>query len=362
MSDPAAEARFAETLRSLVEGVPWCCDNAIVTPTSIEMRGWALAPGGDPKAVRFYANDVECTERLWPIHRPDLAQLLWFLPEAGSSGFRCRVEVDTKPLFASGHVELQLRSADTGKPFDPELSYYLPDVAADTLPFPDAPRRTRVHGSDREMGFRLEGYSAYVKLQKVLARHGRALDDGLRILDWGCGCGRLIRYLSGLRRSQVTGVDIDADNVAWCREHLPFGRFEAIATAPPMSFAAESFDVVIGISIFTHLAEAEQLAWLRELRRITAPGALLLMTTHGQTAAYRSALPPEQLDAWRTAGFLDRGRDAALDGVLADPEYYRTVFHSRAYIESRWSEYLEVVDFRPGFIGNNQDLVVLRRR
>jgi SAM-dependent methyltransferase len=361
MPDAPRDERFAEALRSMVQGVPWCCDNVLVTPTSIEMRGWALAPHASPRAVRFFANDVECTERLWPIHRPDLSQLLWFLPNAGDSGFRCRVEVDTRALFASGHVELQLRSSETGAPFDAETSYYVPDVEADRVPFPDGPRRARVHGSEREMGFRLEGYSAYVKLQKLLRRHGRGLDDGLRILDWGCGCGRLSRYFSGLQRSTLAGVDIDADNVAWCREHLRFGTFAAIATAPPMPLPEASFDLAIGISIFTHLSETDQIAWLRELHRIAAPGALLLMTTHGTTAAYRSALSPEALAAWQAAGFLDRGRDAALDSVLADHEYYRTVFHTPAYVRSRWSQYFDVVELLPGFIGNNQDLVVLRK-
>jgi len=43
---------------------------------------------------------------------------------------------------------------------------------------------------------------------------------------------------------------------------------------PPMSYEDNMFDFVYSISIFTHLPEDMQFAWLQELQRITKPGGI----------------------------------------------------------------------------------------
>jgi hypothetical protein len=58
---------------------------------------------------------------------------------------------------------------------------------------------------------------------------------------------------------------------------------------------------------------------------------------------------------------MDLIRDAALDGVINDPEYYRAAIHSRRYIVDRWSKYFEVIAIVDA-IAALQDFVVMRRR
>lgn len=108
------------------------------------------------------------------------------------------------------------------------------------------------------------------------------------VLDWGCGAGRVTRYLS-LSSSSVTGADINADNVAMCKKYLPNANFVHIAQKPLTAFADKSFGLIIRLSVFTHLGEADQLAWLNELKRITLPGGIVLMTilSESQMHLYR---------------------------------------------------------------------------
>jgi SAM-dependent methyltransferase len=252
----------------------------------------------------------------------------------------------------------------TGKPFTDAHTVFHPSPSAEYPQLPDGPRRRRVHGAENEDAFVLEGFSSFVKMRRILARtFDKSYSDFTNILDWGCGCGRFARYFSPLDRPGYVGVDIDADNAAWCDGNLPFGRFSHIPFHPPTQLEAESFDLLIGISVLTHLSERNQDAWLAELRRISAPGAILLMTIHGASSVCRSGLPPEQVIEWRESGFLDSGHNADLDDVLAgESDYYRNVFQTHEYIRWRWRRWFDVVDIVPGTIGNHQDVVVLRRR
>src|SRR5207244_2931679 len=106
------------------------------------------------------------------------------------------------------------------------------------------------------------------------------------VLDFGCGCGRVTRYWNDFG-GEVSGSDVSAKAVAWCRANLTFARFEVNRLAPPLAFPDEQFDLVYALSVFTHLTEELQLAWRDELRRVLRPGGRLFVTTHGRSYAPR---------------------------------------------------------------------------
>ena len=71
--------------------------------------------------------------------------------------------------------------------------------------------------------------------------------------------------------------------------------------------------------------------------------------------------PPHLFRKLQTEGYVDLCRDAALDEVVVDTEYYRAAMHSRPYIVQRWGEFFEVLAIVDA-IAALQDFVVLRRR
>jgi SAM-dependent methyltransferase len=120
---------------------------------------------------------------------------------------------------------------------------------------------------------------------------------GTRVLDIGCGCGRIARALARDRHLQelavhYTGMDIDRASVEWCQRHItpvndkyrfyqadcfnpsynPHGSAAADAYAFPHPDA--SFDVILMTSVMTHLLEHDMRRYLDEVSRMLAPGGV----------------------------------------------------------------------------------------
>lgn len=120
-------------------------------------------------------------------------------------------------------------------------------------------------------------------LRRILEAGGFAFRDGSEVLDFGCGSGRMTRFLVDVAdRCRVWGVDIRAEHIVWCQQHLspPF-RFLTTTVYPHLPFEQRSFDLVYAGSVFTHI-EALADAWLQEMHRILRPGGFFYVTIHDE--------------------------------------------------------------------------------
>jgi O-methyltransferase len=106
-----------------------------------------------------------------------------------------------------------------------------------------------------------------------------------RILDFGCGIGRTLRHFAvEAHDAEIWGCDIDGRSIDWLRRsagHL-FKVFEN-SLKPKLDLPTNYFDLIYCISVFTHMPKHWD-KWLEELRRILAPGGILLCTFHERTA------------------------------------------------------------------------------
>jgi len=339
----------------------WGIDDVRRENDMFEIAGWALPPAKGPAAAGFALNGNPFADIRYPLPRPDIQQAFWWVPRNLSSGFHCRTPLPRERPQAQATVTLEYVAKKTGRPFCEDHNFYY--CLDDDLPIPPPEKRRRVQGTENECFFLLEGHSMYVKLQRALQKHvGKNYSYFPRLLDWGCGCGRLARHFKKEAALHLTGLDIDKDNIAWCDKNLGFGTFQSIPLHPPTRLEAGSFDLMIGISVFTHLTEDVQEEWLSELRRLAAPGAVLLMTIHGMTSFMRSGGLKPLLKFSLSRGFLDVGDCTDLGDFIDNPHYYRGIFHSAKYIKKHWSKHFDIVTIIPGYIGNNQDLVILRNR
>ena len=120
-------------------------------------------------------------------------------------------------------------------------------------------------------------------IEQPLHTAGYRLADFDRILDFGCGVGRLLQALNLSRRDGQTlsGCDVNEACATWCRENLDFASIARTAIEPPLPYAEDSFDLIVAISVFTHLSRRLQIAWARELMRVLRPGGVMLVTTWG---------------------------------------------------------------------------------
>ena len=103
------------------------------------------------------------------------------------------------------------------------------------------------------------------------------------ILDWGCGCGRVITQLMKfVSPERLHGCDIDSAAIEWDKQNLHGPSFTRVDPYPPTNYPDRSFDVIYGISVMTHLDENTQMLWLRELERIARPSAIVALSVMGE--------------------------------------------------------------------------------
>jgi SAM-dependent methyltransferase len=191
-------------------------------------------------------------------------------------------------------------------------------------------------------------------LRRVLADNGFELERFRSLLDFGCGCGRVLRHWRELTRTHVHGCDYNRRLVAWCRRSLPFAEFRVNHLAPPFPYGAGSLDFVYAISVFTHLTEELQHAWMRELERVLAPGGVVVVTTKG-----RSRLGPLADEERRR---FDRG-ELVVQATRYAGRNLCAAYHPESYVRDRLAVGFNVLDFLPAVKGSSstQDVLLLQR-
>jgi SAM-dependent methyltransferase len=126
---------------------------------------------------------------------------------------------------------------------------------------------------------------------------------------------------------------------------------------PPMDYNAGTFDFIFSVSVFTHFDETMQFAWLKELKRISKPGGILILTVHGNDVSLQK--PGKQKILVAEKGFsysvVQTGR-FKLDGL---PDFYQSTQHSREYIEDTWSYFFKIVKYVKNGMNSQQDAVIL---
>jgi SAM-dependent methyltransferase len=197
------------------------------------------------------------------------------------------------------------------------------------------------------------GRIAADSVREALADAGRPIASLDAVLDFGCGCGRVLRHLGEDGPRRLVGCDYNPAGPAWVNEHLPFAEAHANALAPPLPYADASFDAVFALSVFTHLPQAMQEPWFREMHRVLRPGGLLLFSARGERWVHR--LLPDELARLRAEGIVTRESEHAGTNMCA-------VWHTPIFVERRLADHFTLHRFAPdGAPGNAQDLYTLRR-
>lgn len=231
--------------------------------------------------------------------------------------------------------------------------------ADDGLPIPPPLLRHRVHGEWDAPGYLGVGRMCASNIRDALGLIGRDIYSFQHVLDFGCGSGRVMRCFHDRPAScRLYGTDIDKQAIAWCRKHLRFAEWGTNDAMPPTRYADATFDFIYAVSVFTHLDEAMQFAWLGELKRVSKPGAILLLSVHGASALFQWDEAEKELVAEK--GFLYKVVRTGLFNPHGLPDFYQATQHSREYIETHWSRFFKIVRYVEGGIGGFQDVVILQ--
>jgi SAM-dependent methyltransferase len=224
----------------------------------------------------------------------------------------------------------------------------------DGLPVPPSHLIVRVAGTPDVAWFLESGRLAATSIRSALERAGSGVETIGSILDFGCGCGRVIRNWARLD-ARVSGSDLSGAAIEWCRANLPFASFETNGLSPPLAFPDDSFDLAYALSVFTHLPEAIQHEWMDELRRVVRRDGFLLVTTHGER--YLDRLDDDERRRFRAGELVVRWGEVPGTNLC-------TTFHPASWVRAQLVPHgFEEVEFAAeGAVGNPyQDLFLLRR-
>ncbi|MFN2390098.1 MAG: class I SAM-dependent methyltransferase [Actinomycetota bacterium] len=172
-------------------------------------------------------------------------------------------------------------------------SFYLPWVHSGRSPggVPLPPRRLRMGGE--HFASDADFVAAGIRdVNRLVARAG--LGSASRLLDWGCGAGRLAVGVCERfgRIAEYHGVEVQRRLVRWAQRHIgsrpgfrftfadqmnarynPAGRPERAIPA-----ASAAYDVFYAYSVFSHLTGVEATGYLTEVHRLLRPGGRAFIT------------------------------------------------------------------------------------
>ena len=197
-------------------------------------------------------------------------------------------------------------------------------------------------------------------IQAIMQLAGESIASRNSVLDFGCGCGRTLNWLSKDNASvSFFGTDIDEESIDWCRKNYPDIEFHVNDLSPPLSFPNNSFDLVYAVSVFSHLEEKNHLEWLEELHRVLNPSGFLLVSYHGTKS--QALLSVQERNSIATKGFLFKVEGLGkykLDGL---PDIYQSAYISTSYIKEHWSKYFKIENIIDEGMNAHQSVVLMRK-
>lgn len=219
------------------------------------------------------------------------------------------------------------------------------DICVQGLPIP--PEKLWL-GYGKNKDEYLYGTEQIDKMLDILKKSGFTISGGNKILDFGCGAGRMIRWLKPYAETcEIWGTDISSDHIFWAKKYLrpPF-NFATTTTIPHLPFKDSYFDLIYCGSVFTHIDDLTD-SWLLELRRILNPDGRLYFTIHDKNSIELINSIPEYKSLWLAeymnsnipfAKYLDSDFNMAVGGrgyeaqVFYDVDYFcdsiKTIFET----------------------------------
>ena len=202
-------------------------------------------------------------------------------------------------------------------------------------------------------------------IEEALFSAGRTFDDVDRWLDFGCGYGRVVRFLVGrVPPGRVFVSDVIGEGVDFCSAE--FGVHPVRSEAELDRVSLGSFDFIYAVSVITHLNEPNSTAFLRLVGESLTEGGIALFTAHGRWAIENVGLYGSEYEARQLeiAALVEERGIAYLPYDFVDEDYGMT-WHSREYIEAKMAELhggqVAPLMFRSHALDGHQDVYAFQR-
>ena len=207
---------------------------------------------------------------------------------------------------------------------------------------PPAPLLQRIQSTATASEYLEVGQRAAESVSRIIVL---SIPGTPRLLDLGCGPGRVLRHLPELW--EMTGVDEFGDAVEWSRRNISRARFVEADPGGPLPFEDNAFSVLIAVSLLPNLEPSRRENVTVEAARLLEDGGLFIVSTPGLAvlSAFDPTASPTEL---RRAGIL-RARSGPF-------------LFTAGGLDALFSEHFDPVLWEEQGLDGFQDLSVYRRR
>jgi|tagenome__1003787_1003787.scaffolds.fasta_scaffold20943891_2 SAM-dependent methyltransferase len=215
--------------------------------------------------------------------------------------------------------------------------------------------------------YRTQALNVVSFIERALAAAGREYSDVESWLDFGCGYGRVLRFLvDHVDPRKVWVSDVIDEGVRFCSAE--FGVHPARSTAAFDTLDLGRHDFIYAISVLTHLPAEAGRDFLGFLGRSLNPGGIALFTSHGRWSLDNLGFYDAAYESRRS----ELEQAVAEDGVAFVPYHhypggdYGMTWHSRERIEEMVRELhgdgLKLLFHEPHGLDGHQDVFAYQRR
>lgn len=228
--------------------------------------------------------------------------------------------------------------------------------------FPEDAVQKRYCGASGEQALR-DAYLFFQCIKSVCVSLQNPIQTGTRILDFGCGWGRIIRFFfKDVSCENLFGVDVDPKMIDFCSQEMHCGSYSLVNSEPPSAFQHNSIDVIYAFSVFSHLAESTAMNWISEFSRILTPRGILIATTFDKSfldacealrgkhpdAPWHQTMSEIFIPSSRYKEDYDTGKFIYAPtggGGVRDKSYYGVALVPRPYVEAHFAKHLDLCEF-----------------
>jgi SAM-dependent methyltransferase len=215
-----------------------------------------------------------------------------------------------------------------------------------------------VVGHRDQEAFALSRRASVEFILERLAEIGVSISDLPSLLDFGCGCGRVLAGWEGLlpSGSQLHGCDTNETLVEFCQESIPYATVVISQDMPPLPYPNARFDFVYAASVFSQITLPAMLQWAGEFARILKPGALAMVTIRGSYYAHELA-QPDLKDASRhlyERGYYVHGSNP--EATFATIDFMQRIFAGFDLLQT-----FPGISHGPTPLAAYQDILIFRR-
>lgn len=255
-----------------------------------------------------------------------------------------------------------------------------PEWGGFTLPgFPPDAMQSLFVGSSNKHAL-TEALTFYRAIQTSLHKYSSPLSSGDKVMDFGCGWGRYLRFFyRNAPWDNLYGIDPWYQAIEICKETGVHGQLIKSDLMPPLPVRDGMFKLIFAYSVFSHLSPMAADAWIAEFARVVCPGGLVVITTQGKSfidfcASLRGAPPESDWHHVLQNSFVDvEGSKKKYDageflyepnsgGPELDGSIYGDAIVPKGYVQRAWAKHFDLVDFVDDRSYLPQALIVLKAK